>query len=656
MCGIAGIFDIGGKKIDRHSFDRMIDSLSHRGPDGRGVYSNPEGNLILGHRRLSILDLSESGGQPMPDPSKRYWITFNGEIYNFLELRKELVALGETFTSESDTEIILSAYRQWGADCQLKFNGMWAFAIWDELEKTLFLSRDRFGVKPLLYTFDGARLAFASELKAFLFLPDFEFEFDPRRIATSLEDTSLLEPTPYTLAKEVSRLQAGHSLSLSKSNGLQIRKWWNTLDHLPPVPSSSRAQIERFREIFTDACRIRMRSDVPLGNALSGGLDSSSVLAVMKGVFSNQDRERILESRLKAFVALYPQTAQDEFPFAKEMIERTGVDSRFAPIDAALFVKSFDDCLYQHEDLFELPLGPWMLYRKFREENTVISIDGHGGDEILGGYHHQVESLVYRSLFPIPHPFRLKERLALLNSLYAPGHQYPKASWPLLLAKSALYRLRAYPRLQRSFHQVLKTLKQILKGTKRFKWTSAPFDDSIFDSIEKTFPPKLTGLNQILFEDFHIRTLPMILRNFDRASMAHGVEIRAPFLDWRLVTYAFSLPSETKIGGGFTKRILREAMRGILPETIRLRKSKIGFTNPMFAWIAGPLKPFILDTVSSKGFIESPIWNGPSISEYVLESYRVNDLKGVRRAWEFIQAHRLMERFKEAKTSTGAPI
>lgn len=642
MCGIAGIFDIQGPPTHPSDFYPMIDALSHRGPDGRSVYKNPDGTVLLGHRRLTILDLSERAKQPMSDPSGRYWITFNGEIYNFLELRQELEKLGDTFSSDSDTEVILASYKRWGADCQLKFNGMWGFAIWDEREQVLFLSRDRFGVKPLLFTYDRNRLAFASELKAFLHLPRFEFDFDLHKVSISIQDTSILEPTTYTLTKDIHRLQAGHCLFVSKQKGLEVKRWWNTLDHLVMAPLSFDRQIEQFRELFTDACKIRMRSDVPLGNALSGGLDSSSVLSVMNGcVAKKQSGDRILENHLKAFVALYPQTGQDEFPFAKQMIDSTGVEAHFATIDASRFMDSFDDCLFQHEDIFELPSGPWMLYRQFRKEKTVISIDGHGADEILGGYHHQIEASLSYSYSGF------KEQVALLHSLYAPGSQYPKFSFPMLFARSLIHRLRKYPRLQLALQGVYRKLKQIAKGQKSFQWNLIPFDTSVFDQIEECFPRRLKGLNQILFEDFHIRTLPMILRNFDRASMAHGVEIRAPFLDWRLVTFAFSLPTESKVGGGWTKRILREAMKGLLPDPIRLRRSKIGFTNPMMQWIQGPLKPFILDSVTSEPFLNSPIWNGKEISEYVLNSYKEGKGAAVRRAWEYIQANHLMQLFKK---------
>ncbi|HSX13411.1 MAG TPA: asparagine synthase (glutamine-hydrolyzing) [Chlamydiales bacterium] len=654
MCGIAGIYQIHGV-MPSDDFVRMIDSLTHRGPDGRGIYKSRDEKLFLGHRRLNILDLSDRGTQPMSDASGRYWITFNGEIYNFLELRTELRNLGHSFSSDSDTEVILAAYAEWGIECQLKLNGMWAFAIWDNVEQSLFLSRDRFGVKPLLYLFDRDRFAFASELKAFLCVPDFEADFDPKMVASCLRDTSILEPTSQTLIKGINRLKAGHCLRFSAKKGIQISKWWNTLDHLVPVPMNFDEQVIQFKEIFQSACKIRMRSDVPIGNALSGGLDSSSVLATMSNLRKsiNMNSERILEKQLRAFVALYPHTSQDEFPFAKQMIEATKVDSSYVEVDSGGFVDHFDECLYQHEDIFELPIGPWTLYRKFRQENTVISLDGHGGDEILGGYHHQVEANLYHALCPFPNFSHFNELRNILSNLYSPNYPLPKPSLSTTLLRALVHRLRPYPRFQFALQNLYRKGKQLVRGNRAFEWIHLPIENSVFDEIEQfSRENSLKGLNRILYEDFHLRTLPMILRNFDRASMAHGVEVRAPFLDWRLVCFCFSLPARSKIGGHWTKRILREAMKGTLPESIRLRASKMGFTNPLIEWIGKPFRTFILDSVSSRDFLESPIWNGPEISQYVQRCYQNGDLTGVRRAWEYIQANHLMRLFKVNKMAS----
>ena len=244
----------------------------------------PKANLGLGHRRLAIIDTSDGGRQPMSFGDGRYWITFNGEIYNFLELKAELEHSGYQFKTDSDTEVILAGYHCWGEDCQLRFNGMWAFAIWDRDERKLFISRDRFGVKPLIYYFDQKHFAFASEMKAFLALEWFQPDFDPAMVTAALSNERLIEGDERCLLQGLRHLFGGHCLTLKMGENLKIRRWWNTLDHLESVPEKYEDQVNQFRELFLDACRIRMRSDVPIGTALSGGLDSSSILCGMRHV------------------------------------------------------------------------------------------------------------------------------------------------------------------------------------------------------------------------------------------------------------------------------------------------------------------------------------------------------------------------------------
>lgn len=253
MCGIVGLWQRNHEPVLQDGLRRFTDSLSHRGPDGSGFYIDPEANLGFGHRRLAIIDISEAGRQPMSYAGGRYWITYNGEIYNFLELRDELRGYGYSFATESDTEVILAAYDKWGADCQPRFNGMWAFAIWDRQERRLFLSRDRFGVKPLMYFYDGQRFAFASEMKAFLALEWFQVEFEPGMVAAALTDHQLVEGTERTLLRGLKRLLGGYCLTLEQDGDLSIRRWWNTLDHLEPAPASYSEQAERYRELFLDA-------------------------------------------------------------------------------------------------------------------------------------------------------------------------------------------------------------------------------------------------------------------------------------------------------------------------------------------------------------------------------------------------------------------
>lgn len=637
VCGISGFWATNQKDISEQEFVAFIDALKHRGPDGRGVYRDAQSRLWLGHRRLSILDLSEEGAQPMSFAS-RFWITFNGEIFNFIELKKELEAKGHSFKTASDTEIILASYLEWGEQCQYKFNGIWAFAIWDSLKKELFLSRDRFGVKPLYYFFNGHCFAFASELKAFLALPELKFSFDNQMIEALLRDGNFVEATEETLFQGVKNLQAGRCLVVKK-NQLQITTWWNTLEHLPQIPQKYEEQVQQFKELFIDACRIRMRSDVPLGSALSGGLDSSSVHCTLAHIARNGslEKERSAKNWQKVFVALFPGTSQDEALFAKEVIQHTQTEPFFCTIDTNSLISHLDEALFALEGIFDLPIGPWLLYREFRKQGVVISCDGHGADEYLGGYHHHVESAMADALFPRTNPARFFMMEKMWRGLYPEGSPRTPPSFFRIAKKSLGNALKPWPQI-----------RKLLAAEKKNGWLKnheAPWRPE-FALLQDPAFVRLDALNQLLYTDFHQKTLPAILRNFDRCSMAHGVEIRAPFMDWRLVTFGFALPQNAKIGAGYTKRILRDAMKDILPPSIRTRTSKVGFANPLEEWFSGPLKPFIFDTLHSRSFLQSDIWNGDCIKNDVQNWIHNNDFTRAKQCWQYIQANRLMQLLK----------
>lgn len=646
MCGIAGLWSLKNKAIRDAEFDKFIDSVAHRGPDGRGVWKDSKENLRFGHRRLAILDLSEDGKQPMSYANERFWITFNGEIYNFLELRTELEGLGYSFKSKSDTEVILASYLCFGEDCQLKFNGMWAFALYDRQQEKLFLSRDRFGVKPLFYYVDDSYLAFASELKAFLVLDGIDSSFDTDMVSHLLRDGTAVETTSRTILKGVSNLLPGFCATFSKSQGFKERRWWNTLDHLMEVPKTYEEQVEKFRSLFIDACRIRLRSDVPVGSALSGGLDSSSVLSTLAliGREQNTGKDRLASDWQKVFVASFPGTSQDESRFAQEVIKHTGTRSFLCSVDVDALIKNLDEALFQFEGIFDLPIGPWLLYREFRKNGVVISLDGHGADEYLGGYHHHVEAAMAEAFFPKTNPRRFLEIGGMWKGLYPEGSPMHVPTHLNMIKKSFGDTLKAFPRCRK----LVSTLYNNVSGKKSYHWLKKheePWNFTQGFSDDPAFQ-KMDRLNQLLYVDFHSRTLPTILRNFDRCSMAHGVEIRAPFMDYRLVTYGFSLPQKAKIGNGYTKRILRDAMKGILPEFTRTRTAKVGFANPVVEWFSGALKPFILDSINSQSFLDSDIWDGNAIRNDVERCYKENDFLNARKCWEYVQADRLMKLFK----------
>ncbi|MCQ3954164.1 MAG: asparagine synthase (glutamine-hydrolyzing) [Chloroflexi bacterium] len=513
MCGITGFWNLDGRPVNREELIRFTNQLAHRGPDGWDVYTDESASLGLGHRRLAIIDLN-TGDQPMSYLNGRYWIVFNGEIYNFVELKKELESLGYVFKTDSDTEVILAAYDKWGEDFQFKLNGMWACAIWDSRERKLFLSRDRFGVKPMIYLFDGRRFAFASEMKAFLALDNFRAEYNPTVLANSLEDATHVEGAEDCLFQGLKRLLGGHCLTLDADGRMNIRRWWNTLDHLPNVPQRYEDQVAQYRELFLDACRIRMRSDVPIGTALSGGLDSSSVLSSMSRIRKSGDATmRLAHEWQKAFIGTWPGKIIDERHYADEVVKKTGVTPIYCEMNAGMYLEHFDEILYQFEELSDIHLGPWFVHKMQRQNGVVVTIDGHGGDEALGGYTWHVFAAMRDAT-----PMRYAELALIRNSM------------------SLTHGLDTY------IHAIKNRLAGKQSASNRTSWL-----------VARPGPFSTPGMEQV-----HFTHLPMNLRDFDRLSMAHGVEVRSPFMDWRLVTFAFAIPSAHKIGGGCAKRILRE--------------------------------------------------------------------------------------------------
>jgi asparagine synthase (glutamine-hydrolysing) len=622
MCGITGFWNLDGRPVNRDELIRFTNQLAHRGPDGWDIHVDESAALGFGHRRLAIIDLN-TGDQPMPYADGRYWIVFNGEIYNFVELKKELEGLGFRFKTESDTEVVLAAYDTWGEDFQFKLNGMWALAIWDSRKRRLFLSRDRFGVKPMIYLFDGKRFAFASEMKAFLALDGFRAEYNPTVLANSIEDATLVEGAEDCLFQGLKRLLGGHCLTLNAGGNLKIRRWWHTLDHLPNVPEKYEDQVAQYRELFLDACRIRMRSDVPIGTALSGGLDSSSVLSSMSYIRRSGDATmRMAQEWQKAFIGTYPGKIIDERHYADEVIKKTGVTPIYCEMNSDMYLEHFNDIIYQFEELSDIHLGPWFVHKVQRQNGVVVTIDGHGGDEALGGYTWHVFAAMRDA-----NPIRYVELALIRNSM------------------SLTHDLGTY----------VNAIKNRLTGKKSASpstsWLVAQPKPFTTPAMEQD-APRLAGRDELfktLYTDFHFTHLPMVLRNFDRLSMAHGVEVRSPLMDWRLVCFSFALPSDRKIGKGVTKRILRDAMKGILPDSIRARTKKLGFPDLAEGWDSSRGHQFIRDVVSSNSFQTSPFWNGARIRNDLDVAFKRHDKPIIKRAWKFIQVQALLNLFVERK-------
>ncbi len=586
MCGIFGY--IG--KIERPLAERCLNTMTHRGPDGWGIWT--QDGILLGHRRLSILDVSENGKQPMSYGNGRYWITFNGEVYNFLEIRAELEAKGHTFVSESDTEVILAAYMVWGEECLFKFNGMWAFAIWDTVQRTLFLSRDRFGKKPLYYAhLPNGDFAFASEMKALL--PLLANPAPNHKLVTNmtLRSSFAFEATAECSIQGISRLLAGHSGHL-KAGRLQSKRWWNTLDHLPEVPINYEAQVEMLRELLTDACRLRMRSDVPIGTALSGGLDSSSIFSLLGHISRTHGGENRLSSNWQhAFVASFPGTPLDEAHFAQQVAAHQGVTADILAIDPTPEIHNLKQMLYLYEDVaITCPIPFMALYGRIKQAGVTVTLDGHAADELFGGYSTEFG---YALMDAGTNASQFNQILDVYDGI---------SDWKSAQFKRPASRMMSYAKNLGSALYKSATGMQTNLGS---EYTSHPRWK------------EMDHLSRALFWQTHCFVLPTLLRSYDRYSMANSVEIRMPFLDWRVATFASALPWTSKLQRGFSKVIIRDAMAPYMPKEIAYRRTKLGFNAPMVDWMRGPMRNFFMDTINSQAFQQSDLINAKQAANYV---------------------------------------
>jgi len=593
MCGIAGLYRREGR-IDLGRLGHMGRILRHRGPHDEGMvlieprtghaltlggldtpreaYASPHpyapgrrhgsasGDVGVGlaHRRLSIVDLSPAGHQPMCDAGMRCWIVYNGEIYNFIELRAELEAQGERFASGSDTEVILAAYRRWGEACLDHFNGMFAFALWDAERRALLCARDRFGVKPFFYQWDGTTFAFASEPKALVLT-------QPRRIAAraaAIRDLVALDWVDHqisTFFEGLEQLPPGHTLTVSEG-GFAVRRWWG-LDAARRAAGGPGEWTRRFEELFTDAVRIRLRADVEVGSCLSGGLDSSAVVTTAS---------RLASRGLHTFTCAYDEgVAWDERPYVRAAVEASGATSHVVVPDGGDFWAVFDRLAYQQD---EPTAGPgvwsqWKVMALAHEAGLRVLLDGQGGDETLAGYDRYL-------------PLRLRDLLGagdLAGFAALWGHVAGRlgAAHTFALTVEPWVPRALFSPLRRAFGQgkdrVLSLALRALPG-------HAP------PRPPAEFPTAV--LRQQAF-DLLQRLLPSLLRYEDRNSMAFSIEARLPFLDYRLVEFALSLPDDQRLSGGTTKAILRRALADRLPRVVLARRDKMGFETPADLWLRG---------------------------------------------------------------------
>jgi len=581
MCGILGRIS---NKPANDAFSKGLNSMAHRGPDGYGIWQ--EGKISLGHRRLSIIDLTENGKQPM-QWADRYVITFNGEIYNYIELREELEKKGVYCKSQSDTEVLLTLYANEGPSCLNKLNGMWAFAIYDKQEQVLFLSRDRMGKKPLFYVLDNEQFAFASEMKAlYAFLQKVEPNTEVMEMAKN--NAFSYESTDKCIIKGVKRFPAASFAYYQFGGELKPQIFWKPLDSLVKVPKSYEEQVQQFRELFIDACKIRMRSDVTVGTALSGGIDSSATISTMAYVAKHLQGTYSRDWQ-HAYVASFPGTFLDETKEASIVANHLGINATYLKIDPLKDIDKIFYYSYLFEDFYITSPIPFIqLYGQVKQNGTTVTLDGHGSDELFGGYPFDLHPKLADDY---PNPIRMLQTKQTIEDARLNGQK---------LGFRSVY--TEYLTFSKS------KIKQLLLNSNQGK----PADT------------RLDFLNNQLYQSSFKTILPTLLRNYDRYSMINGVEIRMPFLDHRLVSFAFSIPSSSKVRNGYTKAIVRDAMKDFFPDNIRLLKRKIGFNSPFTEWLKGPLKEWIRDELASRAFQQATFIE-PQKVETFIESVISND-------------------------------
>jgi asparagine synthase (glutamine-hydrolysing) len=577
MCGICGIYNKSGSPVETGLLDRMTTVMAHRGPDGSGSYVAP--GVGLGHRRLSIIDL-EGGTQPISNEDDSLWVVFNGEIYNFVELRQDLEARGHVFKTRSDTEVILHAYETWGADCVNQFNGIFAFALYDTKDKSLLLARDHLGVKPLYYVSLGDRLLFASEIKALL-----QDTLCPREVdSKSLGElfTFRYVPSPNTLFKGIKKLPPGHWMRCS-TQGIEIKRYWNWTPNLLDGRRESDL-IEEYQALLEDAVRLQMRSDVPVGLFLSSGVDSGTLLALM--------RQHTNEPVHTFTIGFEDGEKTNETDEAREFAERLGADHTQRIVTSNDYEKYFERYLWDLEEpVGHEPAPAFFFVSKLASEKVKVVLSGQGADEPWAGYHRYIGvklSTLY-SRFPamLTGPFRaLVERLPR-NERLKRGAASLHESDPLTRF-TKVYSFFSTEMKEKLFAGWLK--REIgMDGVEPKEALRRLYSD-----VENLDP-----LTQMLYIDTRASLPDDLLMVNDKTSMANSIEARVPFLDYRLVQFIETIPPQLKLKGFRGKYLHKKAVERWLPKEVVYRKKK-GFDNPIDNWLRKKMFSYAEDCLLSE--------------------------------------------------------
>lgn len=544
MCGISGLIYMNkGIKYPENYLKKMTERVSHRGPDGNGIYTYQ--NVGFGHTRLSIIDLSKKGRQPMNYKNK-YTITYNGEIYNYKELRDKLTGMGYKFSNETDTEVILAAYDHWGQKCVEKFNGMWAFAIHDKDSEIIFLSRDRFGIKPLYYLSTGDKFLFGSEIKQLLQFSNRKANFD--RIYDYLI-LSKDEHDSHTFFSDIFKVPSGSNMVYDlKKNYFKIIRYYSIKIFSENKNLKLEKSYKGFKDLLYKSIKLRLRSDVEVGSCLSGGLDSSAIVSVVSSI-----NKGISSFNLKTFHAKFLKSpSTDESDFVKMISSNLPIKSNIIEIDDNDIINLSDESIKIQEEPFLSPsvILQLIIMRESKKNNCKVLLDGQGGDEVLLGYERYFSKIIFDA--------KWNQKLGLFFNF--------SRNSKLKFLDLIKYYLYFNINLVRTF-LVFKRSSFILKSKEFKKWKKN----------SKPFFKRSTSIVDLQKNEITDNQLPHLLRYEDKNSMSCSVETRLPFLDYRLVEYVLSIPSALKVSNGWSKYILRKSMEDELPYEICWRKNKLGF-------------------------------------------------------------------------------
>ena len=576
MCGIAGIINKNNTKVNHEDIKLMTDIITHRGPDGEGHFVSE--NIGFGHRRLAILDLSKAGHQPMIKSD--IVLVFNGEIYNYLEIREELEALGEEFNTNTDTEVVIKAYKQWSYECVKKFNGMWAFALFDKNEDKIFISRDRFGIKPFYYFENNSQFYFGSEIKQILpFLTSTKVK---KQILYDFLYLSYHHHTENTFFDGIKSLIAGHNMIFdNKTKDIKIEKYYDLKKESKNYKTLDES-VNAYKNKFKRAIELRLRSDVKVGTCLSGGLDSSYVAKVASENYESN-------SRFTAITAKSIDAVNDESHYAKIVADRYNLNWKITEPSKEDFFNSIDDVIYNQEEPFGSPsiIMQYFVMKKAKDEGCIVMLDGQGGDETLLGY----ERYFIPYLSSIKNPIkRIKEFRKLSKN--------SKLSLKQLLY---YYLYFGIPKIRERY--LLKRNNYILKENKMY------FNRGLAATFKKSSKDLISLQKKELLEI----QLEKLLKFEDRNSMAHSIEARVPFIDYKLVECALAIPAKFKINKGWSKFILRKSYGSDAPSEIVWRKNKFGFEAPTKKWMKE--KQFLLQTITESAFLDNIINKESSLKE-----------------------------------------